>query len=203
MTVKMSGMWRQYKIAMNAKTINARLRKEVAIATLLNAKIYQKAIRKNLGGRPGNAPLTVAIKRSSRPLVDYADLSKSVVGRRVKWNVGVAGVNRYKSRSGGGLNVAELLHEGGSIKVTSAMRSMFKLLSFVAQGKMSPTKLTGRAAELYARGKSVQWRPINTGTIRIPARPFLKNAMRDKKNYAMARRNWKEAVRRAMTGRGR
>ena len=197
MSVTLSGDWRRLRVAINPAAFNQRLKKEVGRATLLNVKIVQKHIRATLQGiGPANAPLTIEIKKSKKPLIDFGDLRKAIQGRRLKFNLGVAGVN-VQSAS---YNIGLFLHDGGTITVTDRMRNMFKLLFYVSQGRLDPSMLTGRARELYDRNPGVSWRPINTGSIKIPGRPFVKQTLEDKSLLEKVRKNYLEAVKRAHRG---
>ena len=193
-SVTLKGRWNDFKVSINSKAFFSRLKVEVGKATLLNVKLVQKRIRAELKGiGPANAPLTIEIKKSKKPLIDFGDLRKSIIGRRLKWHKGIAGVNRQSAR----YNIGLFLHDGGTIKVTDRMRNMFRLLFYVSQGRLDESKLTGRARELYDRNQGVQWRPITTGQIRIPGRPFVKNAIEDADLIAKIRKNYAQAARRA------
>ena len=74
-----------------------------------------------------NSPLTILIKGSSRPLVDYGDLRQSINTRVVQEGEfvhgGVGVLRTRKSRDGKKLwNIAAALHEGYKIRVTPAVR---------------------------------------------------------------------------------
>lgn len=169
------------------KKFEKRLKREVAKATKRNALVAEAYIKRgiNRGARyEPNSVITIAIKGSSRPLVDTGALSASITSR-VKWDVAFIGVLRStqrKSRDGNSydlLNVAFVVHEGAAIRVTDKMRRFFALM---------------------ARENPGRWFPIRPGTkiIRIPGRPFLEAALDDNavKTY---RRNWERAIQRALT----
>jgi hypothetical protein len=116
-----------------------------------------------------NAPLTVLIKKSSRPLVDRGDLRQSITtevageGRDVHGAVGV--LRRRRGRKGERLfNVAAALHNGFTIRMTPKVRAAI-------------------FAELRKRrGKKVKPRPADgTGarTIRVKGRPFISDPLHD------------------------
>lgn len=75
-----------------------------------------------------NSPLTVMVKRSSRPLVDRGDLRQSISAEAEVTADGVAGAVGVKrsARGKGGkglVNVAAALHNGFTIKVTEKVRA--------------------------------------------------------------------------------
>lgn len=74
-----------------------------------------------------NSPLTVLVKGSSKPLVDRGDLRQGIETDVVFMPnavVGQVGVSRVaKGKGGKGLsNIAKILHEGTTIKVTPKVR---------------------------------------------------------------------------------
>ena len=76
--------------------------------------------------------------------------------------------------------LAELVHDGATIPVTEAMRTMFRLLWQASEGKFDPQKLTGRAAALW-KVKQSGWLPLKDDTehIVIVERPFMSLAFQD------------------------
>lgn len=75
-----------------------------------------------------NSPLTIMVKRSSRPLVDRGDLRQSISGEtEVEGDAvrGAVGVLRSARGKGGKslVNVAAALHNGFRIKVTEKVRA--------------------------------------------------------------------------------
>lgn len=159
---------------MEPSRFNNALRKHVSLATRRGALLVRKEIRRSIkkGVAPKNAPLTRAIKGSSKPLVDKGDLWQAISIEQPDFGTAFIGVKRTDEN----YDVARALHEGVSIKVTPKMRGLFHILWLASvarrEGKPIPP-LTGRAAQLFARFQD--WKPLkqDTQVIRIPARPFI------------------------------
>jgi hypothetical protein len=96
-----------------------------------------------------NAPLTAILKGSSLPLVDDNDFVQSIT-HQTKGDEVFVGV----LRSSGNFNVAAIIHEGATVKVTKKMRGFFYNLANTIAGV----------------------KPLNPKTkkIRIPSRPYAK-----------------------------
>lgn len=111
-----------------------------------------------------NAPLTVALKGSSTPLVDDGDLVGSLTYDVVSWKKLRMGVNSRRLSSGRLL--AEVLHEGATIRVTPRIRAavMAKLR------EKAGDKRFRALAQGFGAAKSV-WV--------IPPRPFLTRTFAD------------------------
>lgn len=186
---------RKLKMALNYKQVRANVSKALA----LNAKLIEKRMRSELtrGVPPRQSALQAFIKGSSKPGVDHADLFKAITSSQVKPDYYFIGVLRTNDS----YNVAEIVHNGAIIKVTPAMRGMFFMMWLVDSGRMSPDKLTGRAAVLYERRKG-EWKPLKKGTqrISIPARRFVARTMNDAKLKARIQKNFAEAISAALSG---
>jgi hypothetical protein len=111
-----------------------------------------------------NAPLTVALKGSETPLVDHGDLVGSLTYDVISWKKLRMGVNS-RTLSNGRL-LAEVLHEGATIRVTQRMRRavMAKLREKLGDRRF------GHLADGFGPAKSV-WI--------IPPRPFLTKTFAD------------------------
>lgn len=181
-------------------------RASIRRATQLNGKLAEAEMRKQIqkGVNPRNSDLSQAIKGGDKPLVDSSELFNaitSVVQSDTEVFVGV-------TRKSGAYNVAAIVHEGATIRVTPAMRGMFFFLWKASVGEMDPSKLTGRAAELFQRFQD--WRPLaaSTTVIVIPARPFVELTFDSPRLKGIARYNWERALgtafkRRANEGRSK
>lgn len=182
----------EFKDRVDPKKFDKRIRRRVELATKKNALVAEGAIKRaiNSGQFDRNSVITIAMKGSSRPLVDTGALVASINHDVPKWDVAFIGVLRSRKvpRKGKGkaraydiLNVAFVLHEGASIKVTPKMRRFFAAM---------------------ARENPGQWFPIRKGTsvIQIPRRPFLEAAFEDSRLALKYRRNWEDAVQRALSG---
>lgn len=147
------------------------------------------------GVRPKNRPLTTIIKGSNKPLVDNGDLFQSITYEMSGQFEAAVGVLRADPR----FNIAEIIHNGGTINVTDAMRGMFYALWLASIGKLDPSKLEGRAAELFAR-RSTGWKPIapSTSAILIPERRFVDATFKKRALKKFARETWKQAIEQAI-----
>lgn len=123
-----------------------------------------------------NAPLTVLIKGSSRPLVDRGDLRQSIdtevhgKGRDV---VGAVGVLRSRRTKRGGkrlFNVAVALHNGFVIRVTPQVRAAVFAELQRRQGRGARPAATGGGSSTWrVRGRPFIQKPLEDGHDRIVA----------------------------------
>jgi len=192
---KLDKGWKRMAKAVDKKKFQARVRQHVALETRRNGQRGAKAIRQSIkrGDFAANAALTKAIKGSSKPLVDNSDLFKAVTFKVGSWDEAFVGVLRTDDS----FNIAEMLHEGGEIKVTAKMRGLFYVLWLVSQGA-DPSILSGRARELWERMPR-DWKPLKASTtvIRIPKRPFITNIFNDPAFIKVVHEGWEKAVKRA------
>jgi hypothetical protein len=192
-TFKIKGLKRWLK-ALNADDFDKVTRKNLRIATALNGKVGEALLRKAIQSgaklKP-NARLTKLIKRSKKPLVDQGLLFQSVTSVVHDDFTVFVGVLRKSE----GYNLIETLHEGKEIKVTPEMRGMFFMLWRASIGEIDPSKLTGRAAELWKRMPG-GWKPLaaDTVVIIIPSRPFIRIAFSNTQMIKQVRDNWKKAL---------
>lgn len=170
--LKIQGLGRLKRLlakGMMTKKVSA----EIAKATGQNALMAQRLIRKSIqnGSYDKNADLTEAIKGSTKPLTGMRaiDLYNSIAIHRPRPSAAFVGILKRDEN----YNIAKTLHDGVEIEVTDKMRALFYVLWMVSIGRMSPSKLEGRAAELYEKYKD--WKPLkdDTSHIVIPARPFI------------------------------
>lgn len=199
------------KLLVGLKSGNLRrnMRKHVGRATGINAHIMQAHMRKVIksGTLAKNAALTMAVKRSSKPLVDFGDLWQAVTTYQKRWDLAFVGILRREAK----YNIALFLHEGGNIPVTQKMRGLFFVLaqaSATAQSRedrgrfmgATAVSLSGRAEELFSRYK--KWRPLSVDTrvIKVPARPFAEIAFKETPSSVtqQIRDNWARAIQRAL-----
>lgn len=175
------------------ETFKRHMKNHIPRATGQNAAFAAKKMRQLIQAanfKP-NAALTIMIKGSSKPLVDHGDLFGAITHKKIDDYTGWVGLERNNPAA----KLAELLHDGGVIPVTPAMRGMFFFLWKASNGDMSPSKLTGRAAELFAR-QPTGWYPLseNTTAIVIPGRPFVKQTIEDEALKEQMTKNWTRAV---------
>jgi len=194
--------WKQYAAAIDAKGFDKSMMRHLRVASQKNGLLFVKAIRQSIKGGEfePNKALTVAIKGSSKPLVDHGDLFQAITYKLygdTKVFIGVL-------KTAAGYNIAAMLHEGAAIKVTKAMRALFFVLWQASEGKIDPAKLTGRAAELFERMSS-GWYPLKDSTrvIVIPARPFIKVSFWNPELIAKAEANWHQACAAAIAERAK
>jgi len=188
--------WKGFAWALNAKGFQEELRKQVSKSNRIAGNRVVKAVRAVIRRKipPENHALTIAIKRSRRPLIDFGDMINSITYKEVKWDLLFVGVLRTDKD----FNVAVAVHDGTEQKVTRKMRLLFAALSRVSDGEAGPEILTSeRAQHLWERYK--KWRPIkkDTHTIVIPKRPFMTVAFADPKVKEAAKKVWLMAVFRA------
>ena len=184
--------WKQYEKAMNSKTFMRRLQRHKKKAfDRIAREIIRGALKTGSFSFKKNAPLTLLLKSGSQPLVDTGSKLSAVVETRTlskdKLFIGITTANKFYAR-------AKIIHEGGTIKVTQKMRNMFFFLWLVSKGDMSPSQLSGRAAELYALNQ--EWYPLKASTraIKIPGRPFMEEIFKDKVILEKARREFIKAI---------
>lgn len=192
-TFKVKGLKRWLK-ALDAQEFDKVVRKNIRVATALNGKVGEAILRKTIQGAgklKANAKLTKLIKQSKKPLVDRGLLFQSITSKVHDDFTVFVGVLRTSK----GFNLIETLHEGKEIKVTPEMRGMFFMLWRASIGEIDPSKLTGRAAELWERMPG-GWLPLAASTIVIiiPSRPFIKIAFSDSQMIKQVRDNWKKAL---------
>jgi hypothetical protein len=190
--------WDRFRGAIEPRRFEAVVKRNMERATELNAHLAQAAVRRAIrnGTYAPNASLTIAIKGSSKPLVDHGSgLFQAVTTQKVDATSIFVGVLRSDEQ----YNIALAIHDGATIGVTPAMRGLFFVLWQASEGAIAPSELSGRAAELWERMPG-DWRPLkpSTSAIIIPARPFLVEAFADGNLRRQAQRNWERALQRAM-----
>lgn len=172
MALKTEGFEELAKL-LDPASFQARLISKVGKATARVGLDAEREIKEDIAGGnfAKNSPITVAMKGSSRPLVDKGDLLKAINSRVLKWDQAVVGVLRSKQKrdsggrfkKGGGdniLNIAAVLHEGATITVTDRMRRYIAALSRETNGQTKPLR-------------------ASTRVIVIPRRPFLESSIKD------------------------
>jgi hypothetical protein len=163
-----------------------RLLKEMEKATKVNAMLVVKEIKRRIRAKEyaPNSALTVALKGSSTPLVDNADLFRSIEAHTIDSLRQFAGVLRgTRSKDGEDLvNIAKILHDGIMIKMTPAMRRW--IFAQLRDAGVEDDKSAGK-------NKKPGW-------VVIPGRPFIKAVFDDPKVKAMVKANWEQAVKRVL-----
>lgn len=205
--LKLGDGWLILKKALDPKLDQALLEKYVGKATAANAQIARKEIRSYIkegaqdeSGGVYVAALTNFIKHDPKPIIGTpgADMFNSIVGAQLNWRQAVVGVKRTSKLQ----NIAEVVHNGKTIKVTEKMRNMFRLLWLVSIGKMDKEKLTERPRQLYdwatKGGKKSsaafkKWGPGKNQII-IPARPFITKTLEKTVVKKQIEKTWNDAV---------
>lgn len=190
--------FKELQTKLDPKKFERRLIREVGKATKKNGLLAERAVKEDIRKRkvtPSKlSGFTIALKGSTKALVDTGELRKSITSDVKRWNVVIIGVLKNKSIKDqitgavkSSLMIAKILHGGATIPVTDKMRRFFLWL---ANSEESP--VVGRVLPLAA----------STRVIRIPARPFLKGIMTTAriKRYKEV---WSAAVGRALHGKSR
>lgn len=205
--VETSG-WRKLRAVMSPSVFTPLLERNIRKATQFNALLARSAIRDNiqLNKYVANAPLTIIIKDSSKPLVGMdSRLFNAITYKMIDAYSAFVGAMR-RGGDADAFNVIELLHEGATIPVTPAMRGMFFFLWKLTTGTMNPAKAEGRVAEIYERikltAKIIYPLKDTTTAIHIPPRPFLRDVFEDSKLAAEMKANWEKAVAAAINAAG-
>ena len=158
-------------------------------AGLLLVGEMRKAVR--AGKYAPNAPLTKAMKGSSKPLVDRGDLMRALTYDVYKlgtaWVLDV-GINRQARGKGGMVyNLGRALHEGFTLKVTPAMRAAVFAKLAERQGAKRAAAVRAKIAGLGAHAVWV-----------IPPRPFIMDPVLH--NWPQVRGLMQEAYSKALRG---
>lgn len=197
----MTGDWAKMHAILDPARFKSDLNQNMMRATIEVGLWVSAEIRRRIRARryTSNNPFTVLLKRSSTPLVDDGDLFGAITHKPVDETSVFVGIFRNITDDTGRnlANLAELLHEGGAVPVTEAMRNMFRVLAAVGRGELKRTQLRGRAAELAQElGQRLkQLKPLKDSTtiIRVPPRPFLKAVFTDPKVLARIKKTWERA----------
>jgi hypothetical protein len=196
--IKLTTGWKKLSKMIDPKKFIAAgptiMRKANGVAGLYAVRAIRQEIKN--GAYAPNAPLTIAIKGSSKPLVDTGNLFKAITHKMVDDYTVWVGV----LFTSGSYNLSVALHEGATIKVTEKMRNLFELLFRASKGKLSPSKLTGRAAEIWERARTKEFFPLrkSTSQIVIPPRPFMRRAIESSDLQLRVQGIWFEAIAKAM-----
>ena len=226
------GDWERFIYQLEPTRFTRALHKEVARANARIGSEFQRRARKAIqgAGYAGNSPMTVAMKGSSKPLVDDGDLMGALTWAqdRVDPMVVWLGLKRYAKEA----NIGRILHDGATVKVTPGMRRLlFARLTKLAKGKgrkarkareflaqwqdPSKPKGTGRLkgggkakqrrfvfAKLREEGKLARVGPPAKDVYVIPPRPFIEAVVRTDDFRRFALKEWSEAFERALHGTG-
>lgn len=200
MTFKADDGWKKMRKALKAPAFQTTLRRQLRRASVLNGKLVERRIREAMrkGGYAKNANLTIAIKGSTKPLVDDGQLFQFITSKVIDDTTVFVGALRTDDN----YNIIETIHNGATINVTPKMRGLFFILWMASKGQVPLSKLEGRAAELFRRMPydSYGWRPLKESTthIIIPPRPFIHKVLADVSLQLKVKENWTMAVQTAL-----
>ena len=164
--------------ALNPRVFMPNLRKFVRAENVKLSIVGKDTLRRAVKGSSGwavaNAALTVALKGSSKPLIDKGDLwgniNKTLVGS-FEFIVGTKLVDHS-----GKHNLAWIIHEGTTIDVDEKVRKFFRAKSFETKGRIKPLK-------------------ASTIRIVIPGRKYMEKAfIKDKKFTTLMLLGWRNAI---------
>lgn len=168
------GDWKRLERIMSG--FDERLKKNCTVALTRAGIEMEGLIKERILSGKGMArmhPFTIAMKGSSKPLIDDGDLLNSVSHRFVAEDTVFVGVHR---KAADGTDIAAL-HEretGTHIPVTPKMRAF-----------------------LHAKGLHLK---ASTQALFIPGRPFVKPAYRDFVDKGIAKKHFEQAVTATLQG---
>lgn len=207
-SLKFDKGWKQYANATNPKRFLRALKKHVRKGTQRNAIVARKQVRQEIkaGIPPRNAELTARLKsgggrKTTKPIVGTpgADLWNAIAWSVEDWNFAFVGVKRTSAE----FNVADIVHNGRTIRVTEKMRHMFRVLAWASKSQTVAPHLEGRALELWEAGGrwKTKWKPLKASTkvIIIPKRPYIRFAFQDPGLKRTVKENWSRSVQNAIT----
>lgn len=154
------------------RVFRMKLRRTNKRLAMLGAARLSQEIRS--GQHAPNSPLTAWLKKSSKPLVNHADLLGSVAGKvGSNWYSFYVGVKRTTPN---GKNLAHMLETGFTIKVTPKMRALFFHWARESGGRFKGLK-------------------ASTTHIRVPPRPYMRQAFFDDKAFqTLLQEEWKNVI---------
>jgi len=206
--MKFDSGWKQFKNKTDAKKFEAAVSSALSKATTINALFMRRQVRAAIskgGVYEANRPLTVAIKKSTKPLVEAMKgggntLFSAINYRMTDKATAFVGVMRQgTTATSQGLlhvNVAEMLHEGYVITVTPKMRGLFSSVYMLQHGLMKEEDASPRALFLARKSKKGSIKPIgiNVKAMVVPPRPFIRIPFEDPNNVAKVKANWTKAL---------
>ena len=203
---KLTGKWKKLTALIDPARFEGALKKNVGRATEWNARLVAKEMRARItaGKYTGNADLTMVLKGSEKPLAGREGaLFQAITHVRDTPFRAFAGVIRRREGDVEITDIAVTIHEGVTMQVTPAMRWMFESLARATEGRLDPSQLRGRAAEIFEElpeGTRIYPLKDTTDSIVIPPRPFMRLVFEDGAMLAKVRRNWTAAVDAALRG---
>lgn len=165
---KKTGDWARLARALRRGALASAFREEIPPA------LMDVAVKAKGHGLPKVPPpigeMQAEIKGSEATLIDTGELVAAIQPIKVSPYEVFLGISQKSPE----FPRAYILHQGGQIKVTDAMRWFFFVLWLVSEDKMDPSELGVEAKASYDRWQG--WTPLREDTeyIRIPARPFMR-----------------------------
>jgi len=222
-SIKLSAEWQGFLRDMDPKAFKVRLERAASKAGARVGQRFQRDARNAIrgGAYAPNSPVTVALKGSSKPLVDRGDLFQGLTYSQPDAMTVQLGVMR-RAVGDQGINVALVLHEGATVNVKrypQVRRAVFaKLrdsLSAERLAALNPrsrasVKRAGRALGMTPRQRNAVMAKLGRGTKAsgsgktvwiIPARPFITAPIEAPAFGAFVVRAYGDAVRAAFRGR--
>lgn len=184
-SLDLQGAWQAFQKALDAGLFSDRLKKNVASANRRIGRQFQATARRRIrqGKYAANSPLTIALKGSSRPLVNGGQLFQGLSYDVPDYTMVRVGV----FRRGSGQEVVDIghaVHEGYSFEPTDAQRAaVFAQLAEEERDSLSlgePAKTT--------------WT--------VPPRPYITDVLEDQGFQKFAGQQWIDAVRVTFLGGG-
>jgi hypothetical protein len=177
--VKLKDDWAKFLKKSNPRLFRVILWERMQVAMVDNCEYLEKVIATRIRriDYKRNKPLTVLLKGSGVPLVDNADMIKSLSHLLESPFDAYVGVNKNAAK---GANIAYVLHEGWTIRVTPAMRRWMAIA----------------IAKALKSGKTFATKPVpfsSAAAIVIPPRPFIKKVIDDKRIQGRILRRWAQA----------
>lgn len=174
------GDWKKFESRLDARA-RARVLRASDMGTRRAALYLTGQVRKEIqsGSFKPDSPMTIALKGSTKPLIDKGRLYQSITNQRVRRAVYFIGINMQNQA----YNIGKVLHDGVTIKVTARMRRMFTLLWYV----------TKRAVERTAKRPGGAQKPASPGSRRsgpltVPAKGEGQSRSKPQRSRTRAKR---------------
>lgn len=175
------------------------LKRKIRSGTIRAALYLIKQVKVRIRGRNyvENAPMTLALKKSNLPLLDDKQLWDALsyeLENAFKAEVGIVverastGSKVGKSRSMPIQQLAEMLHDGFTIRVTHKMK--LAIISALHEKQTKTGRLTKKSKTALKTVSNMSSEPI----WRVPKRPFLTDVWADPKVRKEVRKIWTEAL---------
>jgi hypothetical protein len=179
-TITLSKDWQRLLKASNPSRFRKLLTAHMRVATERNGVDVMNCIRRKVQEAKfdPNSELTKLLKGSSKPLINSSTLARNINYALENAFVGLAGTNRNRE----GANIAYVLHEGATLKMTDerrrwlarAIAMAYKKMGRDYQGKEGTGYTYSGGVASPTRGKSNSF-----AALIIPSRPFIESAFDD------------------------